>query len=499
LIRKIDRRLIYGLGGLVALIVFWALFLRGSGDTGPGNFTLETATVERGDVARLVTASGAVRALTTVEVGSQVSGQIIALDADYNSEVKEGDIIARIDPQTFESRVASAQADIASAKASLDVQRANIASAEANFAQTEKDFNRVKALYEQDAIAQSSLEDAERALAVAKATLDVSRAQFRSSQATLNQRQASLQTAQLDLDRTIIRSPIDGVVIERSVDVGQTVAASFSAPILFQIAQNLEDIRIDAAVVESDIGGIDAGDPSTFKVDAYPNETFHGTVEQVRLASETLSNVVTYTVVIAAENRSGRLLPGMTANVEITAEKREGVLRLAESAVRFRPPSEGISVVSGETGENTQERRNARPAGAGGNPGEAMLVGLDIDAARKEKIQTEMAAEMEKVRQSMGEAGATFERSVMRARIQSRMDKVLRDNLSRDELAVVQKTINERASQRRVELYQPVGDGTLKTVSVSVGLTDGQNVEILLGANEGDVFVTRLTLAATDK
>ena len=128
-----------------------------------------------------------------------------------------------------------------------------------------------------------------------------------------------------------------------------------------------------------------------------------------------------------------------------------------------------------------------------------MLVGLDIDAARKEKIQTEMAAEMEKVRESMGEAGATFERSAMRARIQSRMDKVLRDNLSRDELAVVQKTINERASQRRVELYQPVGDGTLKTVSVSVGLTDGQNVEILRGANEGDVFVTRLTLAATDE
>jgi HlyD family secretion protein len=498
LIRKIDRRLIYGLGGLVVLIVFWALFLRDSNETKPGDFTLETAAVERGDVARLVTASGAVRALTTVEVGSQVSGQIIELDADFNSEVKEGDIIARIDPQTFESRVASAQADISSARASLDVQRANIASAEANFAQTEKDFNRVKALYDQDAIAQSSLEDADRALAVAKAALDGSRAQLRSSQATLSQRQASLQSAQLDLDRTIIRSPIDGVVIERSVDVGQTVAASFSAPILFQIAQDLEDIRIDAAVVESDIGGIDAGDPATFKVDAYPNETFRGTVEQVRLASETLSNVVTYTVVIAAENRSGRLLPGMTANVEITAEKRQGVLRLAEAAVRFRPPSDGVAVVSGDADESTQEPRSGRPAGAGRNPGEAMLVGLDIDAARKAKIQAEMTAEIEKVRASMGEAGATFDRSGMREKIQARMDKVLRDNLSRDELAIVQKTINQRASQRRVDLYQPVGDGTLKTVSVSIGLSDGQNVEILRGADEGDVFVTRLTVAAGD-
>ncbi|KCZ90011.1 efflux RND transporter periplasmic adaptor subunit [Hyphomonas johnsonii] len=497
MIPKIDKKIVYGLGGLVALVVFWAVFLRGPGTAKPGDFTLETATVERGDVARLVTASGAVRALTTVEVGSQVSGQIVELDADFNSQVKEGDIIARIDPQTFESRVASAQADIASARASLDVQRANIKSAEASFAQSEKDYNRVKALYDQDAIAKSALEDAERSLAVAKAALDVSRAQLRSSQATLTQRQAALQSAQLDLDRTIIRSPIDGVVIERSVDVGQTVAASFSAPILFQIAQDLGDIRIDAAVVESDIGGIDAGDPATFKVDAYPNETFKGTVEQVRLASETLSNVVTYTVVIAAENRSGRLLPGMTANVEITAEKREGVLRLAESAVRFRPPSDGVTVVSDVADEDNQDRRGRR-GGAGGNQADMMLAGLDIDAARKEKIQTEMQAEMEKVRASMGDAGATFDRAGMREKIQSRTDKVLRDNLSRDELAIVQKTLNERAAQRRVDLYQPVGDGTLKTVSVSIGLSDGQNVEILRGAEEGDAFVTRLTVAAAD-
>lgn len=496
--RKIDKKLIYSVTGLLALVALLAVFLRGGGGAKPGDFSVETSGVERGDVARLITASGAVRALTTVEVGSQVSGQIIELDADFNSEVKAGDIIARIDPQTFESRVASAQADIASARASLDVQKANIASAEAGFAQSERDWRRVKALYDQDAIAQSSLEDTDRALAVARASLDVSRAQLRSSQATLSQRQASLQSAQLDLDRTIIRSPIDGVVIERSVDVGQTVAASFSAPILFQIAQNLEDIRIDAAVVESDIGGIDAGDPATFKVDAYPNETFTGTVEQVRLASETLSNVVTYTVVIAAENRSGRLLPGMTANVEITAEKREGVLRLAESAVRFRPPSEGVAVISGVTGSDGQGRSSGRP-GDGSNPGDGMLAGLDLETERKTRIESEIRAEMEKVRASMGAAGTTFDRSAMRAQIQSRIDRVLRDNLSRDELTMVQKTVNERASWRQVDLYQPAADGTLKTVSVSIGLSDGQNVEILRGADEGDTFVTRLAFAATDK
>ena len=286
---------------------------------------------------------------------------------------------------------------------------------------------------------------------MARAALDVSRAQLRSSQATLSQRQASLQSAQLDLDRTIIRSPIDGVVIERSVDVGQTVAASFSAPILFQIAQNLEDIRIDAAVVESDIGGIDAGDP------------------------------------------------GMTANVEITAEKREGVLRLAESAIRFRPPSEGVNVIASNTESDGQPRRGGPSGGARGNPAEAMLVGLELEPERRTRIETAMRAEMEKVRASMGEAGATFDRNGMRARIQSRMDKVLRDNLSRDELAVVQKTVNDRASRRRVDLYQPAGDGALKTLSVSVGLSDGQNVEILRGAKEGDTFVTRLALAATDK
>ena len=497
MIRKINPKLLYGLGALVALFLVWALFLRGPGEAAGGDFTVETAAVDKGDVARLVTASGAVRALTTVEVGSQVSGQIIELDADFNSEVKEGDIIARIDPQTFESRVASAQADIASARASLDVQKANIASAEASYAQSEKEYQRVKSLYEQDAIARSSLEDAERSLAVSKATLDVSRAQLRSSEASLTQRQASLKSAQLDLDRTIIRSPIDGVVIERSVDVGQTVAASFSAPILFQIAQDLGDIRIDAAVVESDIGGIDTGDPATFKVDAYPTETFKGTVEQVRLASETLSNVVTYTVVIAAENRSGRLLPGMTANVEITAEKREGVLRIPEAAVRFRPPSDGVTIISSETGNEQAPRSGGgRPGGPGGNPTDAILAGLDLEPARKEKIQTEMKAEFEKVRASMGEAGATFDRAGMREKIQSRMDKVLRDNLSREELAVVQKKINERTTQTRVDLYQPVGDGTLKTVPVTIGLSDGQYAEITRGAEEGDVFITRLTVPA---
>ena len=319
-------KLLYAGIALIGLAVAaWFFLFKPDAPAEAGGFTLETAKVERGEVAQIVSASGAVRALTTVEVGSQVSGQIIALNADYNSEVKEGEIIALIDPQTFETRVASGKADVQSAEAGLSVQRANIESAEATLAQAERDYARQQALFAADAVAQSTLEDNERALAVAKANLNVSRAQLQTSQATLSQRKASLQSAEVDLERTIIRSPIDGVVISRDVDVGQTVAASFSAPVLFTIAQNLEDIRIDASVVEADIGGINAGDAANFTVDAYPDQNFTGTVEQVRLASETLQNVVTYTVVIEAKNLRGRLLPGMTANVEITADKREDV------------------------------------------------------------------------------------------------------------------------------------------------------------------------------
>lgn len=471
----------------IAAVLIGAFFLKPDSSSGTAAFEIETATVEMGEVARVVSASGAVRALTTVEVGSQVSGQIVALNADFNSEVKAGEIIARIDPQTFESRVESAKADVQSAQASIAVQKANIVSAEANLAQAERDYARQQALYAEDAVARSTLEDNERALAVAQASLDVSRAQLSASNATLSQRNASLKSAQVDLERTIIRSPIDGVVISRNVDVGQTVAASFSAPVLFTIAQDLEDIRIDAAVVEADIGGIDSDDVAEFTVDAYPDQTFRGTVEQVRLAAETLQNVVTYTVVIKAKNSKGQLLPGMTANVEITADKRENVMRIAETAVRFRPPANGPEIIE----DTRDEAGGARGAGgAGRTAGLQIPDGIDIDPDKRAAIQSELSTEMEKMRESMGDR-AQFNRAAMRQRMQAVTENVLRTNLTDEKFKQVQAAINERAAVTRVEAYQQTPDGALKKEALTLGLQDGSYAEILRGAEVGDVFVIR--------
>lgn len=476
----------------VVVLVIAVLLLKPSSSAKSNSFEIETATVETGTVARIVSASGAVRALTTVEVGSQISGQITELSADYNSEVKEGEIIARIDPQTFESRVESAKADVLSAQAGLTVQKANIVSAEANVTQAERNYERLQTLYGTKAIAESTLEDTELAVAVARANLEVSRAQLDSSKATLSQRNASLRSAQVDMERTIIRSPIDGVVISRNVDVGQTVAASFSAPVLFTIAQNLEDIRIDAAVVESDIGGINTGDIAEFSVDAYPDQKFRGTVEQVRLASETLQNVVTYTVVIEARNPNGLLLPGMTANVEITADKRDDVLRIAETAVRFRPPANGPEVVEKSEAENRSSRG---PGGAGGMP---MLDGLDIDESKKAAMQEEFRVEAQAVRESMGER-AQFDRNAVRQRMKATMEKILRKNLTNDEYKQVQAAISERASVTRVDVYTQAADGKLKKQPLTLGLSDGSYAEILRGAAIGDEFVTRARSTQAEK
>jgi len=489
-----SKKYLFVAAALIVAALIWAFFFRLDSSVEVGTFDIETATVETGDVARIISASGAVRALTTVEVGSQVSGQITDLNADFNSEVKAGEIIARIDPQTFESRVESVKADVQSAQANLAVQKANIASSEANFAQAERDFARQEALFAADAVARSTLEDNERALAVAKANLDVSRAQLRTSEAALSQRNATLRSAQVDLERTIIRSPIDGVVISRNVDVGQTVAASFSAPILFTIAQDLEDIRIDAAVVEGDIGGINAGDAVEFNVDAYPDQTFRGTVEQVRLASETLQNVVTYTVVIEARNPNKRLLPGMTANVEITADKRTDVLRIAETAVRFRPPANGPEVIESTQAEG-RGGRGARGQGGRRGGGLQILNELDIDADKKAAIQAELRTEIQAVRAGLGER-AQFDRNALRQRIQATSDKVLRKNLTEEEYKQVQAATAARASVTRVEAYKPEADGKLEKHTLTLGLQDGSFAEILRGASDGDEFVTRVRVTA---
>ena len=309
-----------------------------------------TSKIERGSLQASVSASGAVNPVTQVSVGTQVSGQIKELYVDFNSEVKAGQLIALIDPETFEYRVRSAQADLDSTRAQVLTAQANVASSNAqlsraklDLAEAQRDLERQQTLVDKQFVTQS-VADKARALVgnlgesvkVAEAQMAVTNAQVKSAQASVAQRESSLAQARIDLARTKITSPVNGIVIKRSIEKGQTVAASLSSPELFVIAQNLQDMQVDASIDESDVGKIRTGQKATFTVDAFAGQTFEGEVRQVRKAAQTVANVVTYTAVIGFANNGGRLLPGMTANVRVITEARDNVLKVANAALRMK-------------------------------------------------------------------------------------------------------------------------------------------------------------------
>jgi len=291
-----------------------------SRDTGP---KFRTETVTSGDITSTVTASGTVNAVTTVLVGTQVSGTIKEIFVDYNSPVKKDQIIARIDPATFEAQVDQARAGLVSS-------RANLEKSEAALTDAQRTLNRTKELFGKDLIARSELDTAETNFLSAQAQVGVSKAQ-------IAQAEAALRTAETNLRYTKIVSPVDGIVVSRNVDVGQTVAASFQTPTLFTIAQDLTKMQIDTNVDEADIGRIIKGMDVEFTVDAYPETTFKGKVFQVRNAPITVQNVVTYDVVIQVDNPDQKLKPGMTTNVSIIISTKTGVLRIPKAALRFSP------------------------------------------------------------------------------------------------------------------------------------------------------------------
>jgi HlyD family secretion protein len=285
--------------------------------------TYKTTPASKRRIVANITASGTVSALVTVQVGSQVSGRIQMLNADFNSHVKKGQVVAKIDPQLFQAAAAQANASHESAKA-------NVTKAEAQANLSEKQLARTKALREQGLASQQDMETAEANAATDKASVDVAKA-------SLSQARANLNTAQVNLSYTTILSPIDGVVISRSVDVGQTVAASLSAPTLFTIAQDLSKMQVDTNVSEGDVGRLTPGMGANFTVDAYPGKTFRGTISDVRNAPTTVQNVVTYDAVIKVDNDELKLKPGMTANVTIVYSQRDGVLTIPNAAIRFKP------------------------------------------------------------------------------------------------------------------------------------------------------------------
>jgi HlyD family secretion protein len=311
-----------------------------------------TAAVERGDIVEVVGATGAVQAVTTVQVGSQVSGTIQSLYADFNSTVRKGQVLARLDPSIFQARVEQARANLISARANLDKSKAEVED-------TRQKYERAKQLAAEQLLPQADLE-------TAKATFEGAQAQVKASQAAVSQAAASVNQAQVDLTHTVITSPIDGVVIARSVDVGQTVAASLQAPVLFQIANDLRQLQVNASIDEADVGRVKEGQEVDFRVDAYPDQTFAGRLQQVRLQPTTVQNVVTYNAIIAVDNPQQRLMPGMTATVSIVVRRADDVLRIPASALRFRP--EGFDPSQRQRQRQGQESGTAAAAGPGGRP-----------------------------------------------------------------------------------------------------------------------------------
>jgi HlyD family secretion protein len=340
----------------------------------------QTSAIERGTIRSSISATGNCNAMVTVQVGSQVSGNIKALYADFNTKVKKGQLVAEIDPQAFQARVDQARASLDSARSSvvsgqaqIEKTNADIASAQAAAANqkaaiskaksaaqdakaklearkqlfqqgivSKEDMNTAQSVYDQavaeQEAANAQLDAAGHQVQAAQAQREVAKTQLSSAQAQVKQAQATLAQAQLDLDHTKILAPVDGTVIARQMDVGQTVAASFQAPTIFQIAQDLTKMQVDTNVDEADIGQVHVGQPAQFTVDAYPGAIFRGSVGQLRQAPINVQNVITYDVVVAVSNSDLKLLPGMTANVKILTNKVDDVLKIPNAALRFRPP-----------------------------------------------------------------------------------------------------------------------------------------------------------------
>lgn len=355
------KRILFIILLVAAVGIFAAFNLRGKSPV-----QYYTAPVETGEIKQVVEATGTINAVITVQVGSQVSGTISKLYVDFNSHVKKGQLIAQIDPPLFEGALSQARADLENAKANLAVAIANTAKSRASEVQTKADYDRNLGLSKQGVISQQSLDVAKANADSAAAQVSAALAQEHQARAQVQQKEAAVQVAQTNLDYTIIHAPIDGTVVARNVDVGQTVAASLQAPTLFTIAQDLTKMQVYAKTDESDVGQIRSGQKVTFKVDAYPRETFNGTVSQVRMNSTVVQNVVTYDTIIDFDNPELKLFPGMTAYVSIPVATAANVLKVPNGALRYKPdlPAEEIRALYQKNGipENAGSRMqpNAR-------------------------------------------------------------------------------------------------------------------------------------------
>src|SRR5512146_1412240 len=332
MMKLISKRWIWFVGVVLAVAVLAAFVAKR-----PKPVQYTTAKVVKGDIRDEVQATGTINAVTTVQVGSQVSGTISAIGADFNDKVKKGQVIAKIDPSIFEGQLVQAQADLANAVANVSAAKANVAKAQAAAVQSAQDYQRNVGLANAGVVAQQQLDAAKATNDSNIAAVDAAKAALEQALAQQRQKAAAVTVAQTNVNNCIIRAPIDGTVIARSVDVGQTVAASLQAPTLFTIAQDLTKMQVYTNTDESDVGMIKPGQKVEFRVDAFPKQTFNGIVQEVRMNATTVQNVVTYNTVVSFDNPEMKLFPGMTAYVTIPVATATDALEVPDAALRYRP------------------------------------------------------------------------------------------------------------------------------------------------------------------
>lgn len=515
-----------GLAALVVAAGYWTLRPAG----GPANDVgYRTASVDRGQITSAVRATGTLTPMTTVLVGSQLSGQIVEILADYNSQVKAGQIVARLNSDQIKTRRDAAQADVAQAKADLMVKRAQLDRARstrvkanstvkdleaqrdrtaAQFADAKRTFERQNELFNRNTGAQQALDTARTQVEVQSATLASAEAQIASAKAELNgldadillaegqvqsgealigSREAKLKDILIDLERTDIRSPVDGVVVQRQVDLGQTVAASLSTPTLFQIAQDLRVIDIFANIDEADVGRLQPGQPTTFTVNAYPNRSFEGRVEMVRLGAQTIQNVVTYTGVIRVENADMALLPGMTANLQVVTEDRRDVLRIANAALRFRPAGAATTSAPASLPRATPGQGPGQ-GGRGGAQGAGFRERIETELQPTPEQKQAIAAVMQEGRTGFREAMAGLSAEERRAAFRkartemvTKVAAVLDPERKAKFEAMMQegRVAPQQGTPGRVYVLDV--DGQPKAVQVMLGPTDGAYTELVSG------------------
>lgn len=458
-----------------------------------------TLKVERGEIRHAVTATGTINPVITVLVGSQVSGTIKALYADFNSQVKQGQVIAQIDPAIFDAQVqqgranvVNSQANLLNAQASLKNNEANVVNFKANLvkaevavADTRRTLDRNAELMKRNVIAQSTLdtaqanydsavaqkESAEAQVETAKSQIDSARAQIESAKAQIDQARASLRASETNLDYTTIRSPVNGTVISRNVDVGQTVAASLQAPTLFTIAKDLTAMQVDTNVSEADVGRVEVDQEATFTVDAYPERTFRGRVSEVRNAPTTIQNVVTYDVVIQVGNKDFKLKPGMTANVSVLIAHKEGVLKLPNAALRFQPST----VKKEEAGATKKE--GVSPSGQ--QWVERMKGELGLTEEQRTRVDTVLKAssqEFQEIREKAKPEEA-------RVRIQGLLRQKIRGFLTEEQRRKFEEMskISSGEERRPGRVWIVSSEGKPVAVSIVLGITNGTYSEVVSG------------------